>query len=145
MRVPLSWLKEYVDITIGAEELAERLTLAGLEVASIEYVGVPQGVAPAGITVPPSDHLVWDREKILLGAIMAVFILWRVFGWFGSYLFSNVDPVYLAHAVSFVAVLTSLTVFKINNRFIKSLATFLTIVGLSLEFTQILNLLKSLI
>lgn len=72
MRVPLSWLKEYVPITISAEELAERLTLAGLEVKSIEYVGVPQGEAPEGITVPPSDHLVWDRTKIVLGAIHEV-------------------------------------------------------------------------
>ena len=46
MRVPLSWLKEYIDISISAEELAERLTLAGLEVGAIEYIGVPQGEAP---------------------------------------------------------------------------------------------------
>jgi phenylalanyl-tRNA synthetase beta chain len=72
MRVPLSWLKDFVDITISAELLAERLTLAGLEVAKIEYVGVPQGEAPAGINVPPSDHLVWDRDKIVLGAIREV-------------------------------------------------------------------------
>ncbi len=72
MRVPLSWLKEYVEITISAEELAERLTLAGLEVKALEYIGVPQGEAPAGITVPPSDHLVWARDKIVLGAIREV-------------------------------------------------------------------------
>jgi phenylalanyl-tRNA synthetase beta chain len=72
MRVPLSWLKDYVDITISAEELAERLTLAGLEVKAIEYIGVPQGVAPEGITVPPSGHLVWARDKIVLGAIHEV-------------------------------------------------------------------------
>jgi phenylalanyl-tRNA synthetase beta chain len=72
MRVPLSWLKDYVDITISAEELAERLTVAGLEVASLEYIGVPQGVAPEGITVPPSDHLVWSRDKIVLGKILEV-------------------------------------------------------------------------
>ncbi|MBX3066625.1 MAG: phenylalanine--tRNA ligase subunit beta [Anaerolineae bacterium] len=72
MRVPLSWLKDFIDINIGAEELAERLTLAGLEVKTIEYIGVPQGEAPAGITVPPSDHLVWDRDKIILGAITEV-------------------------------------------------------------------------
>ncbi len=72
MRVPLSWLKEYVDITITAEELAERLTLAGLEVSAIEYIGVPQGIPPENITVPPSDHLVWARDKIVLGAIREV-------------------------------------------------------------------------
>src|SRR5260370_1770588 len=72
MRVPLSWLKDYVDITISAEELAERLTLAGLEVGAIDYVGVPQGEAPEGITIPPSNHLVWSRDKILFGAIHEV-------------------------------------------------------------------------
>src|SRR3954465_6236497 len=72
MRVPLSWLKDFVDINISPEELAERLTLAGLEVAAIEYIGVPQGAAPEGITVPPSDHLVWARDKIVLGAIQEV-------------------------------------------------------------------------
>ncbi|MBE7512789.1 MAG: phenylalanine--tRNA ligase subunit beta [Anaerolineales bacterium] len=72
MRVPLSWLKEYVTITISAEELAERLTLAGLEVKQLDYLGVPQGIAPEGITVPPSDHLVWNPKKIVLGAIHEV-------------------------------------------------------------------------
>ncbi len=74
MRVPLSWLREYVDITLPVEELAHRLTLAGLEVASIEYVGLPAGKVQKGHrAVPPSTgHLVWDREKIVLGHILEV-------------------------------------------------------------------------
>jgi hypothetical protein len=28
MKVPISWLKDYVDITISIEDLADRLTLA---------------------------------------------------------------------------------------------------------------------
>ncbi|MBN1562381.1 MAG: phenylalanine--tRNA ligase subunit beta, partial [Anaerolineae bacterium] len=72
MKVPISWLKDYVDITISIEELAERLTLAGLEVGSIDYIGIPQGEPPEGINLPPSDHLVWDRQKIVLGAITEV-------------------------------------------------------------------------
>jgi phenylalanyl-tRNA synthetase beta chain len=71
MLVPVSWLKDYVDIDIPAELLAERLTLAGLEVNGIHYIGVPQQQVP-GVRLPPSDHLVWDREKILLGAIREV-------------------------------------------------------------------------
>ena len=39
MRVPISWLRDYVDIGLSPEALAERLTMAGLEVASIEYAG----------------------------------------------------------------------------------------------------------
>ncbi len=72
MKVPISWLKEYVDITLSIEALAERLTLAGLEVSSIRYIGIPQGEPPEGINLPPSNHLVWDREKIVLGAIREV-------------------------------------------------------------------------
>lgn len=60
MRVPLSWLKEYVDITLSVEELAERMTLAGLEVAAIEHVQVPE------------DRPAWDPEKIVVGEIVEV-------------------------------------------------------------------------
>jgi phenylalanyl-tRNA synthetase beta chain len=64
MRVPLSWLKEYVDVTLSVEELAEKLTIAGLEVAEIEYIGVPGG----------NDHqrLIWDREQLIIGQILKV-------------------------------------------------------------------------
>ncbi|HEX3049337.1 MAG TPA: phenylalanine--tRNA ligase subunit beta [Aggregatilineaceae bacterium] len=72
MKVPISWLKDYVDLTISIEELAERLTLAGLEVNSIEYIGIPQGQPPEGVNQALSKHLVWDREKIVLGAIHEV-------------------------------------------------------------------------
>jgi phenylalanyl-tRNA synthetase beta chain len=71
MEIPLSWLKEYVDIDIPAELLAYKLTLAGLEIGAIQYIGVPQQF-PEGIRQPKSNHLVWDREKILLGAIREV-------------------------------------------------------------------------
>ena len=55
MKVPLSWLKDYVDITLSIEELAERLTLAGLEVAAIERIG---------------DW--WDREKIVVAEVTEI-------------------------------------------------------------------------
>lgn len=60
MKVPLSWLKEFVDITISPEELARRLTLAGLEVAEIKYIGVEGAELP------------WDPEKILVANILEV-------------------------------------------------------------------------
>jgi phenylalanyl-tRNA synthetase beta chain len=56
----MSWLKEYVDIDVSVEELAERLTLAGLEVETIEYIGLPQADLP------------WDPEKIVVGEVRAV-------------------------------------------------------------------------
>ncbi len=71
MRVPLSWLKEYVDIEIPAELLAEKLTAAGLEVAHIDYLGLPQTMVE-GLRYPKSDHLVWDNQRILLGKILEV-------------------------------------------------------------------------
>lgn len=39
MKVPLSWLKEFVSCEAAPEEIAERLTFAGLEVESVERVG----------------------------------------------------------------------------------------------------------
>ncbi|MCB9437427.1 MAG: phenylalanine--tRNA ligase subunit beta [Anaerolineales bacterium] len=72
MRLPISWLKEFVDLPadLSVEALAERLTTAGLEVGKIHYLGIPQGDPRYG--VPPSDHLVWDRERVILGAIQEV-------------------------------------------------------------------------
>ena len=60
MKVPLSWLKDYVDITVPVKELAERLTLAGLDVETIEYIGLPGAELP------------WDRERIVVGKLRAV-------------------------------------------------------------------------
>ncbi len=60
MKVPLSWLKDFVDITLPMAELAHRLTLAGLEVKVIDYIGVP------------GADLVWDRDKLVLGHILKV-------------------------------------------------------------------------
>ena len=39
MKVPLSWLRAYVDVTSSAEELAHRLTMAGVEVGCVERIG----------------------------------------------------------------------------------------------------------
>ena len=39
MKVPFRWLKEYVDVELSPEELAHRLTMAGLEAEKIDYVG----------------------------------------------------------------------------------------------------------
>ena len=39
MKVPVSWLSEYVDIDIGLDDLSHRLTMAGNEVGSIDRTG----------------------------------------------------------------------------------------------------------
>ena len=43
MRLPLSWLEEYVDPGLAAEELAARLSRSGTLVEAIHRIGVPSG------------------------------------------------------------------------------------------------------
>ena len=80
MKAPLSWLKDYVDIQIPIEELAYKMTMAGLEVEEIRYVGLPM----ADNTDPDfsSGHVrrqetkitgfSWEPDKIVVGAIHKV-------------------------------------------------------------------------
>jgi phenylalanyl-tRNA synthetase beta chain len=59
MRVPYSWLKEYVDVELGIEELAHRLTMAGLEVDRVDY-GWPNIITAEIVwleRIKGSDHL----------------------------------------------------------------------------------------
>jgi phenylalanyl-tRNA synthetase beta chain len=70
MKVPLSWLRDYVDLSVPVAELAERLTLAGLEVASVRTLGLP---IPEGLRVKAEDvGPVWQPDKIVVGRILAV-------------------------------------------------------------------------
>jgi phenylalanyl-tRNA synthetase beta chain len=39
MRVPLSWLREYVDVSISPRQLADELTMRGMEVNAVETTG----------------------------------------------------------------------------------------------------------
>ena len=39
MKVPLSWLRQYVDVDIPASDLAHRLTMAGVEVGEVQETG----------------------------------------------------------------------------------------------------------
>jgi len=73
MRVPLSWLKDFVDITLTPEELARELTFAGLEVEEIEYVGLPMPKRAPGETQEfKTSGIEWDREKIVVAQILEV-------------------------------------------------------------------------
>jgi phenylalanyl-tRNA synthetase beta chain len=63
MKIPLEWLKEYVDIRVRPEELADRLTMAGLEVGAIEYhgkdvTGVVVGKVKSTERLPSDHHLI---------------------------------------------------------------------------------------
>ncbi len=76
MRVPLSWLKEYVDLPVSPEALAQQLTLAGLEVEAIDYVGVAAPSdspwAPDLTSPEPPEFFPWDPERILVGELLEV-------------------------------------------------------------------------
>ena len=62
MKVPFSWLKDYVDIDVSAQELAEKLFSCGFEVEELVYLGekvnrVVVGQVKALTPHPDSDHM----------------------------------------------------------------------------------------
>lgn len=79
MKIPLSWLKDFVEIDLSPEALAYKLTFGGLEVEDLEYVGLaPANNAIRGLHAsftgkgPQAKGLAWDREKIVVAAILEV-------------------------------------------------------------------------
>ena len=78
MKVPISWLKEFVDFDLSIEELAYKLTIAGLEVEEIRYVGLAlpsnTGELSHGHMRPETKvtGFAWERDKIVVGAILEV-------------------------------------------------------------------------
>jgi phenylalanyl-tRNA synthetase beta chain len=83
MKVPLSWLKDFVEISIPAEEVARLLTFAGMEVEDLEYIGLaPQngqidGLLPlkGGTSTGgglKAKGLAWDPVKIVTAQILEV-------------------------------------------------------------------------
>jgi phenylalanyl-tRNA synthetase beta chain len=70
MKVPLNWLRDYVDLSLPVAQLVERLTLAGLEVAGIRLIGL---APPEGLRVKAEEAgPIWDRDKVLIGEIVGV-------------------------------------------------------------------------
>ena len=55
MLVPLSWLKNYVPVTDTPQELARRLTMAGVEIGDVDEMGAN-----------------WERDKVLVGHVLTV-------------------------------------------------------------------------
>jgi phenylalanyl-tRNA synthetase beta chain len=80
MLVPLKWLSEYVDLTLDPKELAEKLTMAGIEVGEIiTTAGEWDGVSVAQVVDvaqhPNADRLVLatvelqgERQTVVCGA-----------------------------------------------------------------------------
>jgi phenylalanyl-tRNA synthetase beta chain len=79
MKIPLSWLRDFVEVDISIEEIAQRLTMAGLEVEEVQYIGLP---LPSGkIEGRSGGHigpeakvsgLEWDAERIVVGSVLEV-------------------------------------------------------------------------
>jgi len=74
MKVPLSWLKDFINLDgLSVEDIARKLTLAGLEVDEILYVGLPIPVYKEGEKHEfKTNGIAWEREKIVVGEIREV-------------------------------------------------------------------------
>jgi len=64
MRVPLGWLREYVDIDVEPERLAERLTLLGMEVKTVERWGADWQNVVVGELLTVERHPRADRLSL---------------------------------------------------------------------------------
>ena len=70
MNIPLSWLKDFVEINLPLEELARVMTMAGLEVDEVRLLGLPE---------PEDDRhgfkfsgLPWPADKFVVAEILEV-------------------------------------------------------------------------
>lgn len=74
MKIPLSWLKDFIDLDgLSVEDIARKLTLAGLEVDEILYAGLPMPIYKEGEKHDfKTNGIAWDREKIVVGEIREV-------------------------------------------------------------------------
>src|SRR6267142_1782048 len=79
IRVPVSWLREYVDVTVSVDDLAERLHMSGTEVKGIErgsWMGIWVGRVAALEKHPNADKLLLAtvdygegrRKQVVTGA-----------------------------------------------------------------------------
>src|SRR4030043_2070345 len=79
MKVPISLLKDFVDITLPLPELASRLTIAGLEVEQVIYIGLPHPQYNSTAHLSANENiasnmsgLAWEPEKIVTASVSEV-------------------------------------------------------------------------
>ncbi|MFZ1041491.1 MAG: phenylalanine--tRNA ligase subunit beta [Anaerolineales bacterium] len=74
MKLPISWLKDFIDLDgLTVEDIARKLTLAGLEVDEIHYVGLSLPVYGEGEKHEfKTSGIAWDRDKIVVAEIYEV-------------------------------------------------------------------------
>ena len=67
MKVPISWLSDYVDIDMPIEMLSHKLTMSGLEIGSIDTIGGDWGdLIVVGRILEINPHPNADRLKVPL-------------------------------------------------------------------------------
>ena len=74
MKLPISWLKDFIDLDgLTVEDIARKITLAGLEVDEIFYAGLPMPTYGAGEKHEfKTNGIAWDKEKIVVAEIREV-------------------------------------------------------------------------
>ena len=74
MKIPISWLKDYINLDgLSVEEIARKLTLAGLEVDEIKYAGLPMPAYKDGERHEfKTGGIGWDRDRIVVAEIREV-------------------------------------------------------------------------
>jgi phenylalanyl-tRNA synthetase beta chain len=65
MRISVKWLKDYIDLTVPAEELAILLTMAGNEVKAVENVGSKWDKVFVGEVLAVEPHPNADRLRLV--------------------------------------------------------------------------------
>jgi len=79
MKISLNWLKEYVDITLSSSDLANKLTMAGMEVKGTQVIGGDWENIVVGQIVVINPHPNADRltlPTIDLGTEQQTVVVW---------------------------------------------------------------------
>jgi phenylalanyl-tRNA synthetase beta chain len=69
MKIPLSWLKEYIDLDTTIVDIAHTLNNTGLEIEGISIVGLPM---PADGKEFNITGISWDKDKFVVAEILEV-------------------------------------------------------------------------
>ncbi|MBL8110547.1 MAG: phenylalanine--tRNA ligase subunit beta [Anaerolineales bacterium] len=74
MKIPISWLRDYIDLNgLSVEDIARKLTLAGLEVDEIKYAGLAMPEYKNGEKHEfKTSGIAWDKEKLVVAEIREV-------------------------------------------------------------------------
>ncbi len=74
MKLPISWLKDFIDLDgLSVEDIARKLTLAGMEVDEILYVGLEMPIYKEGEKHEfKTSGIAWNRDTLVVAEIREV-------------------------------------------------------------------------